>query len=148
MTRSVSVDVRGTPRPQGSMRLHQLQNGKTAARYPAAVYVWRGQVQAAVADLGVDPFVGPVEVGMGFDLMRPLHHNGTGRNAGTVKASAPSHPAVAPDLDKLARCVNDAITDAGLWRDDAQVVVLFAAKRYVLEKPGVFITIKEVEAER
>jgi Holliday junction resolvase RusA-like endonuclease len=144
--RRVTVDVRGLPRPQGSLRLHQLNNGKTAARYPANVYVWRGMVQAAVADVEAEPFAGAVEVHLGFDLPRPLHHLGTGRNKGRIKASAPRHPTSAPDLDKLVRCIHDAITDAGLWRDDAQVVLLITAKRYVTgTPPGVLITISDLE---
>jgi Holliday junction resolvase RusA-like endonuclease len=145
--RTLMVNVRGLPRPQGSLRLHKLPNGGTAARYPAVVYAWRAQVQQAVADacLGAEPFLGAVEVGLGFDLPRPMSHFGTGRNAGHVKASATPHPTVAPDLDKLARCINDAITDAGAWKDDAQVVRLYAAKRYVTTTPGVLITITEAE---
>jgi Holliday junction resolvase RusA-like endonuclease len=139
--RSVSVDVRGIPRPQGSMRLHKLPGGQTAARYPAVVYEWRAQVQQAVAEAAHAQFVGPVELRVGFDLPRPASHYGTGRNAGIVKASAPTLPAAMPDLDKLVRCVCDAITDAGLWRDDAQVSVIAAAKRYATETPGVRITV-------
>jgi Holliday junction resolvase RusA-like endonuclease len=145
--RKITVDVRGLPRPQGSLRLHQLANGKTAARYPAGVYVWRGMVQAAVADLHAEKFAGAVEVRLGFDLPRPLSHHGTGRNRGVVKASAPAHPTTAPDIDKLARCVCDAITDAGLWRDDAQVVLLHCAKRYTNGPPGVLITVTELTEE-
>lgn len=32
------------------------------------------------------------------------------------------YPAVPPDLDKLVRAVNDALTRAGVWRDDALCV--------------------------
>jgi Holliday junction resolvase RusA-like endonuclease len=94
--------------------------------------------------LDFEPFRGAVELRLGFDLQRPVGHFGTGRNAGIVKASAPAWPTVAPDTDKLARCVGDAITDAGLWKDDAQVAVLHAAKRYVAERPGVLITVTEL----
>ena len=37
------------------------------------------------------------------------------------------------DVDKLARLVLDAITDAGLWRDDSQCVRLTTSKVYVGE---------------
>lgn len=140
--RVVTLDVRGLPRPQGSMRLHTLPNGKTAARYPVAVYAWRAQVQQAVAEQELPPFEGAVKLLLGFDLPRPTGHHGTGRNAGVVKPSAPAWPTVAPDLDKLVRCVSDAITDAGLWHDDSQVVTIQAAKRYH-SPPGVRITVVE-----
>jgi len=141
--RRIRVDVRGTPIPQGSLRLHPLPNGKTAARYPATVYAWRGQVQQAVAQLEEPPLGGAVELRLGFDLPRPMGHYGTGRNAGVVRPSAPAWPTVMPDVDKLARCICDAITDAGLWHDDSQVVSLTAAKRYG-SPPGVLIQITEL----
>jgi crossover junction endodeoxyribonuclease RusA len=37
-----------------------------------------------------------------------------------------------PDLDKLVRAVKDALTGAGVWRDDAQVVSVRAAKGYAV----------------
>jgi Holliday junction resolvase RusA-like endonuclease len=141
--RSISVDVRGLPRPQGSMRLHTLANGHTAARYPAAVWAWRHQVQQAVAELGAEQFTGAIELRLGFDLPRPAAHYGTGRNLARLKPSARPWPISAPDLDKLVRCISDAVTDAGLWHDDSQVVSIKAAKRYAAP-PGVLITIKEV----
>jgi len=143
--KSYTIDIRGLPRPQGSLRLHQLPNGGTAARYPAAVYAWRAQVQQAVAERELDTITGAVELRLGFDLPRPAGHFGTGRNSQLVKASAPSWPTVIPDLDKLTRCVADAITDAGLWKDDSQVVFIQAAKRYVTTAPGVLINVLELE---
>jgi Holliday junction resolvase RusA-like endonuclease len=143
--RRVTLDVRGTPRPQGSLRFHKLANGATAARYPANVYEWRSQVQQAVAEADVEPFEGAVHLALGFDLARPLGHFGTGRNKTLVKASAPPFPTVAPDLDKLIRCIADAVTDAGLWKDDAQVAAVTAAKRYAIHRPpGVLITVSEM----
>lgn len=146
-SRIVHVDVRGVPRPQGSMKVVPRKHGPGfATKYPAPVWAWRSQVQQAVAELELEPFVGPVVLRLGFDLPRPLGHFGTGRNAGLVRRSAPGWPAVMPDLDKLARCIGDAITDAGLWHDDAQVIAIHAAKRYA-EPPGVFITVSSVMDE-
>jgi Holliday junction resolvase RusA-like endonuclease len=143
--RSITIDVRGMPRPQGSMRLHRPPNGNTAARYPAVVYAWRAQVQQAAAELApADPIAGPVKLSLMFELPRPASHSGTGRNAQTIKASAPSHPKSAPDLDKLTRCICDALTDAQVWRDDAQVVAIFASKAYTTSAPGVAITVTEL----
>jgi Holliday junction resolvase RusA-like endonuclease len=142
--RSVTVDVRGMPRPQGSLKMHRLPNGGVAARYPAAVWQWRAQVQQAVAERNEPAFPGAVDLRLGFDLPRPAGHYGTGRNQDTVKQSAPASPTVMPDLDKLIRCVADAITDAGLWRDDSQVVSIAAAKRYTHTQPGVLITVTEL----
>ena len=127
------------------MRLHTLPNGKTAARYPAAVYEWRSQVQQAVAEAQYPTIVGPVELRLGFEMPHLTSHYlpvNSKRSVPELRDGIPP-PTVAPDLDKLVRCVCDAITDAGLWRDDAQVVTLHAAKRYG-RIPGVRITVIEL----
>jgi crossover junction endodeoxyribonuclease RusA len=148
VNRTVTIDVRGLPRPQGSLQLHPLGNGKVAARYPAGVYVWRAQVQQTVASFGSPPFTGPVELRLGFELPRPANHLSTAKvghpKHGTVVASAPAWPAVYPDLDKLTRAVMDACTDAGLWHDDKQVCLLEAGKRYA-PLPGVTITVIDLQ---
>jgi len=138
----LTIDVRGLPRPQGSMRV--FPNGGVA--YPPAVIMWRRLVQGAAVEamMGKPIFLGAVELRMGFDLPRPASHYGTGRNVTTVKASAPPWPITMPDLDKLVRAVGDALTDAGVWKDDSQVVSLTTAKRYG-DRPGVLIQVKELE---
>lgn len=144
--RVVSIDVRGQPRPQGSMKMHRLPNGGVAARYPAQVWEWRYKVQQAVAAAEEPQFTGAVELRLGFELMRPAGHylpTNSRRNVVELSPKAPPLPIVAPDLDKLVRAVCDAITDAGLWRDDSQVVTIRAAKRYATSTPGVLIKITE-----
>ena len=42
-----------------------------------------------------------------------------------------------PDIDKLARAILDALTDARVWPDDGQVVTMHVEKRY--GEPGVEI---------
>jgi Holliday junction resolvase RusA-like endonuclease len=136
------------PRPQGSIRAFQGKHGGIVTAYPDAVWVWRRLVQAAGAAARDEHpgFTGAVELRMGFDLPRPLAHflpvNGR-RSEPVLRDGAPRWPIGTPDLDKLARCVADALTDATVWKDDAQVVSLTTAKRYAAE-PGVLITIKEL----
>jgi crossover junction endodeoxyribonuclease RusA len=145
--RKLKVDVRGIPRPQGSMRaLHRPGTSHVHLQYPAAVYAWRAQVQQAVVEAMTEPFLGACALHLGFDLPRPKDHYGTGRNAGCLKPSAPHRPTVMPDLDKLVRCVADACTDAGLWKDDAQVVEIATAKHYG-SLPGVSIYVYELDEE-
>lgn len=132
------------------MRLHQLPGGGTAARYSPGVYEWRGLVTAAalrelddLEHLDLDHALG---VRLDYWIRRPGAHYGTGRNAGQLKASAPRHPARAPDLDKLVRAVLDACTDAGVWPDDSRVVHLQATKRYDDEqRAGVEVQIWRLE---
>jgi Holliday junction resolvase RusA-like endonuclease len=133
------------------MRAHATKNGKVALRYPPAVYHWRAQVQQAVAELGLHqafPRGTAVEVRLGFDLPRPMGHylpRNSRRTKPELHPKAPSWPTGPADTDKLVRAVLDAITDAGLWHDDSQVVVLVAAKRYTCGAPGVRITVEELE---
>lgn len=64
--------------------------------------------------------LGPVELSATFYFLRPKSHFGTGRNAGEIKASAPVEHAQSPDLAKLLRSLEDALTGV-VWRDDRQV---------------------------
>lgn len=68
-------------------------------------------------------FTGPVILQAHFYFQRPKCHYGTGRNSTKLKDKAPQRfHAQKPDASKLIRCLEDAITDSGLWKDDAQVV--------------------------
>lgn len=112
--------------------------------------VWRANVTLAAkavrAKLG-GRMTGPVVVEATFVLARPLGHYGTGRNAGTLRPSAPEYPTVKPDADKLVRMILDALTDADLWEDDARVVDLDVRKRYpspdTLDRPGVILHVEQ-----
>jgi Holliday junction resolvase RusA-like endonuclease len=147
----IQVDVRGVPRPQGSVQQFRAPNGHTVTKHPVELHEWRGKVEFAARTVAeqmqTEPMDGPVELRVGFDLLRPRSHFGTGRNAHTVKPSAPRWPDGSPDLDKLVRGIGDALTMAGVFIDDRQVVSIVAAKRYVEPPalPGVFITVTPME---
>lgn len=64
-----------------------------------------------------------------FRMDRPQSHYRTGRFSDTLKDSAPEYPIVRPDLDKLARAVNDALTKV-IFKDDSQVVQMLIKKVY------------------
>lgn len=53
-----------------------------------------------------------------------------------------------PDLDKLCRSCKDALSKV-VWRDDAQVVELLAAKRYAgpMDSPRAVITVEPLNYE-
>ena len=89
--------------------------------------------------------IGPVRLRIVFWLVRPKGHYGTGRNEGVVKKSAPVWPATKPDSDKLTRSTMDALTDAQVYRDDAQVVHLDVWKAYADDSgPGARITVESL----
>lgn len=75
------------------------------------------------------PLEGPVCVEMIFVLPRPKGHFGTGKNACTLKPSAPRHPTSKPDLDNLEKFVSDCCNGV-LWADDNQVVQSVTRKQY------------------
>lgn len=74
----------------------------------------------------------PVGVEITWTFDRPAAHYGTGRNRQTLRHAAPPHPSTRTvgDTDKLLRAVLDALQDAGVIRDDAQVVELTGRKAY------------------
>ena len=133
MTVPVEIIVRGTPVAQGSKRVVGAGAGKARAIETNAhrLAPWRSTVSAAAvyAMDGADPISGPVHVSVDFTFARPQHHFGSGRNAERLKPSAPTYRANAPDLDKLLRAVFDGLTGI-VFRDDAQVAVVTASKRY------------------
>ena len=135
--------VLGLPAPQGS-KTH-VGDGRMVES-SKRVKPWRRQVAAAYADRNFgDMLDGPVSIIVDFYLPRPKAHYGTGRNAGTLKGSAPVEHLTMPDLDKLVRAVGDALTRLA-WRDDSQIVAWHAYKHYAttMTPVGAQITILEV----
>jgi Holliday junction resolvase RusA-like endonuclease len=140
---SIKFFVPGIPQPGGSKKA--FMNPKTGR----AVIVddakhnrpWRERVAACAADAyDGPPLAGPLMVAMRFVVTRPAGHYGSGRNADTLKSSAPDHPAVKPDVLKLARSTEDALKGI-VWRDDSQTVRLVLEKQYG-ERPGAEIEIE------
>lgn len=85
----------------------------------------------AMATAGVTKILGePIELSIVFRKPRAKGHYGSGRNSRILKASAPTRPAVMPDIDKWIRAVLDSLKDT-LYIDDGQVVTLIASKVYV-----------------
>lgn len=121
------VTVYGAPAPQGSKSALRNRHTGRIQLVESSKYVapWRDDVVAAclrVRKRGWRPLTGPLAAEMVFTLTRPRSHFGEGRNAGRVRPSAPLLPAGVPDLSKLARSTEDALTTAGVYRDDALLV--------------------------
>lgn len=151
----LQFEVPGLPQPQGSTRSFARGGKVVTTSDNPRLRPWRESVcwharQAMQTPwlegtISRPPFVGPVSVSAIFWLPRPAGHFGSGRNAGQLRASAPDRPAVKPDLDKLLRAVLDALSEAGAWRDDAQVVELGeVAKRYA-DQPGALIRVSLIQ---
>ncbi|MFD8774552.1 RusA family crossover junction endodeoxyribonuclease [Streptomyces sp. NPDC059916] len=136
----LTVTVHGLPAPQGSKshkgKGRMVESSIHVAPWREAV-VWAMR-QQIIRQRGWRPLDGAVEASMVFSFVRPKGHYGTGRNARVLKPSAPARPAVMPDLSKLARSTEDAITTAGGYRDDALLVSYRRLeKRYVTDAGSV-----------
>lgn len=153
------LTVHGLPAPQGSKKYvgHRFSN-KYGKELPVLVESskkvdpWRRNVaKAAMTARPLELFDGPLVADMVFTMPRPKGHYGTGRNAGVLKPRyVHAVPDRVPDLSKLARSTEDALTDAGVWADDARVVRYGAlAKVYTgsldpdaLDVPGAVIRVR------
>jgi crossover junction endodeoxyribonuclease RusA len=142
--RRLEIEVPGTPQPQGSTRSFRAGGKIVTTSDNPQLRPWRDAVcwHARAALAARPPFDGPVVVNAVFWLPRPGGHFGTGRNAGRLRPSAPAYPIATPDLDKLVRGVLDALSEAGVWRDDAQVVALREVTKLYGDRAGVSITVE------
>jgi crossover junction endodeoxyribonuclease RusA len=115
-TLCIEFTVTGNPAPQGSKKfVGTTKTGRgLLVESSKKVKPWRMDVKAAAeaARGSGAPLDGPLVVSMVFTVPKP--------------ASAPKRrrtwPDRKPDLSKLVRSTEDAISDAGLWADDARVV--------------------------
>ena len=138
----IDVFIPGIPVPQGSSRAFVRGGRAFVTSANPHLRPWRATLAAAIADatIGAEQLTGPVGVDLDFTFPRPASHFGKRGLRGT----APLFPCGRPDVDKCARAVLDALTDAGAIRDDAQVVELAAVKSYG-EHPGVRVFVRELE---
>jgi Holliday junction resolvase RusA-like endonuclease len=143
---AITFRVDGKPQPAGSKRAFVLRGGANAGR---AIVTdanpkskdWKVDVKhEAQRAYSGEPWDGPIELTLRFFAERPKSHYRSGANADKLKDSAPVFPTSKPDVLKLARGVEDAIT-AIIWKDDAQIVTEKLTKRY--GRPGVEIEIRE-----
>lgn len=130
--------IHGTPRPQGNPQ----QITKHYARYPSTTIEHRNEVIRHLSMVWDRP---PVDVAVTltatFYFARPKSHYGTGRNAHTLKPSAPPEHAQTPDADKLLRLICDALTIAGVIADDRLIVDIRGRKRWTENRPGTMVTV-------
>jgi Holliday junction resolvase RusA-like endonuclease len=142
----LTFTVEGKPEPGGSKKgfLHPHTKQVIVVDANAKVKPWRNLV-ASVAQqrFGLLVLEGPLAVTFKFYVERPKGHYGTGANELHVRESAPARPGVRPDVLKLARAVEDALTDI-LWRDDAQIVEEHIEKHYGLPQ-RVEIHVRQLE---
>ena len=92
-----------------------------------AIDVWRAAIVAA-AKGQVAPPDGPLSVNIEYYMPRPK----------AMKRDAPTEHIKRPDIDNLNKAVLDALTDAGVWKEDSRVYRLIAEKVYA-NSPDAFL---------
>lgn len=141
----ITFEVLGVPAPQGSKT--RMPNGalvegssKTGRTKTKA---WRSAVADAARDIaGHDDVPAPLDGPLGIDILfrlpmpasRPKRMRAAGVGWHTTK----------PDVSKLLRATEDALTDAGLIRDDARICTVVIDKVEVIGWTGAVITITPV----
>lgn len=137
----IDIFVEGTPKAQGSMR--HVGNGRLI--HGKGMVAWRNHIEATLKQWagtwfgGWEPLDEPVEVHATFYLQRP-------------KKPRLEHAATSLDLDKLQRCVGDALERSGVLRNDARIIRWRAEKHWTHDientdghTPGVRLKVRKVE---
>lgn len=139
----IEFTVYGVAGPQGSKRpIGRRRNGSVILiESSKKVKPWRALVKAAALEAYRGPMIeDPVILNIVFTMTPPVR-----MPKGRI------YPTCYPDLSKIIRSTEDAITESGLWRDDALVTVIVAQKLYpgqvgALDRPGAQIVITSLTA--
>lgn len=120
MTEALKFTVYGVAKPAGSKRgfVNRHTGRVQVVDANANSRPWKNEVASAAAAAmnGAELLDGPLMLGLEFYVPRPKGHFGKRG----LRPSAPAIPTVKPDLLKLARGVEDALTGI-VYRDDAQI---------------------------
>ena len=138
------MTVEGHPEPAGSKRAMPIYSGKAGAKKlvmrgksPMIVVMdanpkssqWKKDVAWVAKSVYREPPVtGPLAVTMVFYRERPKGHTNS-KGALNKQGLSMPYPTTKPDVLKLARGVEDALTGI-VWEDDAQIVEERISKRY------------------
>ncbi|BCS54755.1 RusA family crossover junction endodeoxyribonuclease [Geobacter sp. SVR] len=144
--------VPGAPVPKGSAKAFVVKS-KGSGKPRAVVTQDNGDKQKPWASVisysalqemrSEKPASGPIRLTLYFVMPRVKGHYRTGKNAHLLRDEAPLWHVSKPDLDKLVRCVKDALTGV-VWNDDSQVCDMpHVLKRYG-DYPGVRITVETI----
>lgn len=138
----ITIKVPGIPQPAGSKRVVKNRHSGKAHVIDACARSrdWKTTVAQVASDAySGDLLRGPISLHITFIFQRPKNHF---RKNGTLAATAPTLKTTKPDLTKLVRAAEDALTGV-VWYDDSQVVEIAARKTFVAsnERTETVITI-------
>jgi Holliday junction resolvase RusA-like endonuclease len=151
MPRRICFDVIGVPAPGGS---------KSAFRHRSTGRIvvvdaggkrnkeWRSKVAAAAraAMVGEEMPKPPLLLTVMFRMPRPQSHL---NRHGKLRRTSPVLPIVRPDVTKLLRSTEDALTGI-LWGDDSHIAEQWVCRMYAHpnEQPGARITVASIAVAR
>jgi Holliday junction resolvase RusA-like endonuclease len=142
--------VYGDPIPKGSLKCVGRGGSHRIVEDNPKTGPWRERVAEVVGGVAQAEHHESIGVEITSTIRRPSHHYD---RSGGLKPTAPRMPTNTRtgDVDKLARLVLDAMVDARLLVDDAQVVELVTRKAYAdehrswspdaLDEPGTMIRV-------
>lgn len=140
---TIIVTVYGSPAPQGSKRPYRNQyTGKIhLVEQSEKVKPWRQDVKTAAIDamkaLGSpEPLDGPLAASMVFTVReQPASRPVWWPKSEKWSKSMLWRPASAPDISKLLRSTEDALTGV-VWKDDARVAEYVRLAKYYVGYPA------------
>jgi Holliday junction resolvase RusA-like endonuclease len=151
----VTIVVYGVPGPQGSKR---HVGGGVMIESSKKVKPWRQDVKAAALEAvaGRPLLDGPLMASMVFTIReQPASKPAWWPSGVRWSKSMRWRPASTPDLSKLLRATEDALTGV-IWKDDARVVGYARLEKFycghpatdVLDRPGAVIRVWPIGGDR
>jgi Holliday junction resolvase RusA-like endonuclease len=147
----LEFQVPGAPvaQPRGRATRYGAKGAVRIYNPPGRSRAWRALVSVlareakrrAPAGPAAFPMQGPVGLVLRFNMPRPGCHFVARNPKRPLRTDAPELVDVKPDLDNLEKAVLDALTDARVWRDDAQVARVTKEKLYTAGQPGLAVTV-------
>jgi len=135
MSDHISFEVHGKASPSGSKKafVHN-RTGKVIVMDTAKNKdIWQNMVslmaRKAVSEQSWPKQSQAVSLSVVFRFRRPKSHFRSGKNFNVMKATSPLYHTQKPDLTKLVRCLEDALTGV-VWNDDCQVIETKACKEW------------------
>lgn len=131
------------PRPVQSGKkigINRRTGGRMIYTDKKAEQYYKDVINASMPHLPEFPLDGPIQVSYGFFINRPKR---------LYRKTDPKEPIWCPDCkdsDNLIKGTQDALTKAGFWNSDAQIVILEATKMYSAkgESGSIHISIQKI----
>jgi Holliday junction resolvase RusA-like endonuclease len=149
MSEQMIFFVAGNPVPKGSAKAFVIKGTNRAIVTQTnreKQKPWASMIGVTAQEHVNEMLTGPLKLSLQFVLARPKSHYRTGKNAALLRDDAPYWHTNKPDLDKLIRCVKDALTGV-VWQDDSQVAQISRTSKRYGDHPGVIIEVLPLDLE-